>query len=100
VMDERVRRQWAATEEVALARGGISVVARATGMSRNTIRAVIRETVPTPDVGVVAGGWTCPPFDLPVVGKSHRFGRFKNLSFGCAVVLGGRDRTAGGWWCA
>ena len=46
VMDERVRRQWAATEAVALARGGISVVARATGMSRNTIRAGIRELDP------------------------------------------------------
>ena len=43
VMDERVRRQWAASEAIALARGGISVVARATGLSRNTIRAGIGE---------------------------------------------------------
>jgi hypothetical protein len=43
VMDERVRRQWAAAESVALARGGISVVARATGLSRNTIRTGIVE---------------------------------------------------------
>jgi hypothetical protein len=42
-MNERVRRHWAATEAMALPRGGISVVARATGMSRNTIRVGIRE---------------------------------------------------------
>jgi len=43
VMNERVRRQWAASEAIALSRGGISTVARATGMSRNTIRAGIGE---------------------------------------------------------
>jgi hypothetical protein len=43
VMDERVRRQWAASEAVVLGRGGISVVARASGLSRNTIRAGIGE---------------------------------------------------------
>jgi len=42
-LNERVRRHWAASEAMALARGGISVVARATGMSRNTIRAGIAE---------------------------------------------------------
>ena len=42
-MDERVRRQWAASEAVGLARGGISTVSRATGLSRNTIRSGIRE---------------------------------------------------------
>ena len=42
-MDERVRRQWAASEATALAWGGISAVARATGISRTTIRAGVRE---------------------------------------------------------
>ena len=42
-LNERVRRHWAATEAMALARGGICVVARATGTSRNTIRAGITE---------------------------------------------------------
>jgi Rhodopirellula transposase DDE domain len=42
-MTERVRRQWAASEALALPRGGITLVARATGLSRNTIRAGIRE---------------------------------------------------------
>ena len=37
-MDERLRRQWAATEAQAYGRGGLSAVSSATGMSRNTIR--------------------------------------------------------------
>ena len=43
VMDERVRRQWAASEAISLAWGGISAVSMGTGMSRSTIRAGIRE---------------------------------------------------------
>src|ERR1700712_1086416 len=43
VMDERVRRQWAASEAISLAWGGISAVAAGTGMSRSTIRAGIQE---------------------------------------------------------
>jgi len=43
VMNERVRRQWAATEATALGRGGIATVARATGLARNTIVAGLRE---------------------------------------------------------
>ncbi len=41
--DERSRRRWAATEAVAIGRGGISAVAAATGISRRTIRAGIAE---------------------------------------------------------
>src|SRR5271165_2460664 len=43
VMDERVRRHWAATEAMALGWGGISAVAVATGLARNTITAGVRE---------------------------------------------------------
>jgi hypothetical protein len=43
VMDERMRRQWAAAEARELAWGGISCVARATGISRTTILSGIRE---------------------------------------------------------
>jgi transposase len=39
VMDERMRRLWAGVEAEAFGAGGIAVVARATGMSRTTIRA-------------------------------------------------------------
>ena len=43
VLDERVRRQWAAAEATALGWGGISEVAQATGLSRNTIAVGIAE---------------------------------------------------------
>ena len=43
VLNELARRRWAATEALALGRGGISAVARATGLSRTTIRTGIRE---------------------------------------------------------
>jgi hypothetical protein len=42
-MDERMRRQWAATEASALGWGGVSSVSLATGMSRNTILSGVRE---------------------------------------------------------
>jgi Rhodopirellula transposase DDE domain len=43
VMDERVRRHWAAAEAMELAWGGVSCVASATGLSRTTITAGIKE---------------------------------------------------------
>jgi Rhodopirellula transposase DDE domain len=43
LMDERMRRQWAASEALALKRGGVTLVARATGLSRTTIGQGIRE---------------------------------------------------------
>ena len=43
VMDERMRRLWAASEATELGWGGISHVARATGISRTTILAGIRD---------------------------------------------------------
>src|SRR6516162_10123352 len=43
VLNERQRRLWAATEALALGRGGISRVAEATGLSRPTVRAGVRE---------------------------------------------------------
>jgi hypothetical protein len=42
-LDERSRRLWSATEALELGRGGVSVVAHATGMSRTTIRSGIVE---------------------------------------------------------
>ena len=42
-MDERSRRQWAAAESRDLGWGGVSAVARATGLSRTTITAGLRE---------------------------------------------------------
>ena len=57
VMDERVRRQWAASEAISLSWGGISAVAMGTGMSRSTIRAGIRELRERE----LAGGVAAPP---------------------------------------
>ena len=43
VMDERVRRQWAASEAASLGWGGISAVAEATQLDRNTIGKGMQE---------------------------------------------------------
>ncbi|MBX3744352.1 MAG: ISAzo13 family transposase [Verrucomicrobiae bacterium] len=43
MMDERMRRQWAASEAADLGWGGVSTVAKATGLARNTIIAGTRE---------------------------------------------------------
>jgi hypothetical protein len=43
LMDERMRRQWAATEAGALGWGGVSAVSCATGLARNTIAVGIGE---------------------------------------------------------
>ncbi len=43
LMTERLRRQWAACEAESLGRGGVSLVAQATGLSRTTIWAGRRE---------------------------------------------------------
>jgi len=43
MMNEKLKRRWAACEALSLGRGGISAVAEATGISRTTIRKGIRE---------------------------------------------------------
>src|ERR1700677_2478802 len=43
VLDERSRRQWAATDAKELGYGGVSAVARATGLARDTIQSGLRE---------------------------------------------------------
>ncbi|MGZ3383219.1 MAG: ISAzo13 family transposase [Isosphaeraceae bacterium] len=43
VMDERMRRQWAASEASALGWGGVTAVSLATGLARDTIVAGCRE---------------------------------------------------------
>jgi len=52
-LDERARRWWAATEAKAIGWGGVSHVAHATGMSRDTITKGINElNTPQSNVGV------------------------------------------------
>src|SRR3954465_4579446 len=43
LMNERMRRHWAACEALTLQRGGVSLVAQATGLSRTTIWTGMRE---------------------------------------------------------
>src|SRR5438270_4313050 len=43
VLDERSRRQWAASEAQELGYGGISAAAKATGLARDTIRLGMQE---------------------------------------------------------
>src|ERR1039458_7152514 len=43
ILDEQSRRLWAAAEAQALGRRGISVVARATGLSRTTIHQGVKD---------------------------------------------------------
>ena len=43
MLDERLRRCVAAAEAMAIGRGGVSIVSRATGMSRGTIQAGVTE---------------------------------------------------------
>ena len=45
-LDERRRRLWAASQARALGRGGIAAVARATGLSPETLRDVLCELGP------------------------------------------------------
>ena len=45
IMDEKVRRLWAGSEAISLGWGGIAAVSMATGMSRPTIRAGMKEVV-------------------------------------------------------
>jgi hypothetical protein len=42
-LNERTRRLWAATEAMALGRGGVTAVARASGLSRGVIVRGARE---------------------------------------------------------
>jgi hypothetical protein len=54
VMDEKICRLWAASEAHVLGHGGITLVAAATGLSHNRIRAGLRELeqlTQTPPVG-------------------------------------------------
>ena len=50
-LDERRRRLWAAAEAMVLGRGGLTAVATATGLERNTIRVGIRELQAVPTGG-------------------------------------------------
>jgi hypothetical protein len=69
VMTERMRRQWAASEALTLARGGLTLVAEATGLSRTTIWAGIRELQ----------NRTAPDAEEPGPQRSRRVGGGRHL---------------------
>jgi DDE family transposase len=52
LMDERMRRQWAASEALSLKRGGVTMVAKATGLSRTTIGEGMRELRERTNLGI------------------------------------------------
>ena len=71
VLDERARRLWAGAEARAIGRGGITRLAQATGLSRVTVRAGLKELdLPiTPAAGLIFGHnffqtYTTLPFGL------------------------------------
>jgi len=49
IMDERMRRWWAATEAASIGWGGITAIAQATGLSRPTIQAGLAELKTSPN---------------------------------------------------
>src|SRR5712671_1357922 len=55
VLDERQRRLWAASEAQSLPHGGVTVIAQATGLSRSTVHAGMRELSKGPGKAMVAG---------------------------------------------
>ncbi len=71
VMNERLKRRWAACEALALKRGGISAVAGATGLSPTTIRRGIRE-IETELPGLVASLDAPEPQRIRRVGGGRR----------------------------
>lgn len=70
LFDEQTRRLWAATEAKALGRSGVSLVARATGLSRTTVHQGIKDLVqlhdaqgPQKDKRIRAAGAGRKPID-------------------------------------
>lgn len=66
-LDERGRRRWAASEAMALGYGGITAVAKATGLSRHTIHKGIRELQsdnPLPSTGQRKRGGGRKPLEV------------------------------------
>jgi hypothetical protein len=78
LINERIRRQWAACEALSLKRGGVTVVANATGMSRTTISIGMRElrertnlSVEDENLRVGAGGADSPAWWRPSLSEGE-----------------------------
>ena len=75
LFDERLRRCWAAVEARGVGRGGIARVAAATGMSRTTIRAGLKELA-----GKQAGGAGSESVRRPGAGRKRLTGQDQTLA--------------------
>lgn len=70
-LNERVTRLWAATEAIALGRGGISRVSQATGLSPKTIKAGIIELEQQP-ASTLKNTWRKERIRVPGGGRKRR----------------------------
>ena len=95
-LDERRRRQWAAAEAREAGWGGISLVARATGLSRPTIMAGLKELDLSSNSRTIAAARVRSPGALLGAGSAHvsdesSDGREK-LGQTCQLGLGTLDK--------
>jgi hypothetical protein len=73
MMNEKLRRRWAGCEAMAIGRGGISAVARETGLSRNTILRGMREIeAEMPDLAEAIGSQDRERVREPGAGRRRR----------------------------
>lgn len=98
-MDERRRRQWAAAEARELGWGGISAVARATGLSRPTIHAGLRELDQSPRQRAVESGRVRRPGGGRKLLKDVDPGLLSALEMLIAPVTRGDPESPLRWTC-
>jgi hypothetical protein len=101
LLDERVRRLWAAVEARSLGRGGIIRVAEATGLARATIRAGLRELdLPTSDDdGPTSAGRLRPPGGGRKPVTDHDPGLLRDLETLVDPVTRGDPMSPLRWTC-
>jgi Rhodopirellula transposase DDE domain len=100
VLDERLRRLWAAAEALALGEGGVAVLAGATGLSRTTIRSGILELQGSEGdlVGLTKEGRV----RRPGAGRKAAVERDETLKSDLETVLESSQEAEGrllGWTC-
>jgi hypothetical protein len=82
-MDERLHRLWAASEAAVIGWGGITLVAEATGISRATIHAGIRELG---ELGLVAAMQATSQQALPRLSRVQGRGRIRRPGGGAKLT--------------
>src|SRR5262249_15616763 len=99
--DERARRLWAAAEARAIGRGGIARVSEATGLSRMTIRAGLRQLdLPcTPTHPGAADERVRPPRGGPKTPVAHHTQLLRDLEARVDPVTRGDPMSPLRWTC-